>query len=472
MPEPALFLLRDVLAVPLAIARLVHDRGGRAVIVGGWVRDLLLERPSKDVDMEVFGLDAATLRDVLSQVGPVNTVGESFTVYKVQGVDVALPRRESKVGRGHRGFEVTGDPHMSIADAARRRDFTVNAIAWDPLTDAYEDPFDGRGDLHRRVLRAVDPATFGDDSLRVLRAIQFAARFEFALDPATAQLCARLPLDDLPAERVWGEVEKLLLQAERPSIGFVHALDLGIVERLWPECQALVGCPQEPEWHPEGDVWTHTLQVVDQARRRLDDLDHPRRVTLMLGAVAHDFGKPSTTAVIDGRIRSLGHEEAGVEPARQWLDRLNVHTLEGFDVRAQVLGLVAHHLKPGAWHKAPERVGDGAFRRLAQKVDLELLARVADADCAGREPGAFDCSASAWFLERARALGVEHGGPPRLLLGRHLIALGVRPGPGMGVVLNEVYERQLDGEVTTLDEAIACAREILERDGPAAAKTV
>src|SRR6185503_78226 len=217
-------------------------------------------------------------------------------------IDVALPRRESKKGRGHKGFEVRGDPSMSIPDAARRRDFTINAIAWDPLSDEYEDPFDGRADLERRLLRAVDPRTFADDSLRVLRALQFAARFDFTLEEATAALCRNLPLDDLPAERIWGEIEKLLLQAERPSIGFQLALDLGVIERVVPELLPLVGCEQEPEWHPEGDVWTHTLMVIDKARELNGDLDRPRRVTIMLGAVCHDLGKPPTTAFLDGRI--------------------------------------------------------------------------------------------------------------------------------------------------------------------------
>ncbi len=294
----------------------------------------------------------------------------------------------------------------------------------------------------------------------MLRALQFAARFELTLESATRDLCARLPLDDLPAERIWGEVEKLLLQADRPSIGFALALDLGVVDRVLPEMRALVGCPQEPEWHPEGDVWTHTLMVVDEARRRIDGLGRGEAAAVMLGAVAHDFGKPATTAAIDGRIRSLGHEEAGVAPATALLDRLNVHTMDGHDVRRTVLGLVAHHLKPSAFFKAPSPVSDGAFRRLAQKVDLELLARLAAADCNGRT-GPFDCSAIDGFLERARRLQVEHGPPPPVLMGRHLLALGVAPGPGMGRILRVVYERQLDGEVTTVDEGLAAARAIM-----------
>jgi tRNA nucleotidyltransferase (CCA-adding enzyme) len=423
------------------------------------VRDRLRGRPSKDIDLEVFGVAQDRLPALLAVFGRVEAVGQSFPVYKVAGLDVALPRRESKSGRGHKGFDVAGDPSMSVEDAARRRDFTVNAIAWDPLTNQYEDPFNGVADINRRLLRAVDLTTFGDDSLRVLRAIQFAARFEFTLDVATATLCQRIGLDDLPAERIWGEIEKLLVAAERPSIGFDLALELGVIDRLLPELRPLVGCAQEPEWHPEGDVWTHTLMVVDRARTLNADLDRAKLVTIMLGAVCHDLGKPATTAFIDGRIRSLNHEEAGVAPTNRLLDRLNIHTLDGFDVRTQVVGLVAHHLKPGMFYKA-EQVGDGAFRRLAQKVDLELLARLARADCLGRT-GRFDCSAMDWFLERARALGVEHRPPAPLLMGRHLLDLGVRPGPVVGELLRQVYEKQLDGEVRDLEEAISAAKTFL-----------
>ena len=462
------------LALARAIATTVRDAGGRALIVGGWVRDRLRGHPSKDIDLEVFGVPEHQLASLLQAFGRVEAVGQSFPVYKVSipptgaapepiAIDVALPRRESKSGRGHKGFRVVGDPAMSVEEAARRRDFTVNAISWDPLTDVFVDPFDGRADLDRHVLRAVDPETFGDDSLRVLRAVQFAARFEFVLDDGTSALCRRVALDDLPSERVWGELEKLLIQAARPSIGLALALDLGVIDALLPELRTLVGCEQEPEWHPEGDVWTHTLMVVDKARELNRDLDRPQLITVMLGAICHDLGKPLTTAVIDGRIRSMDHEQAGVEPTGMLLERLNVHSIDGFDVRRHVLGLVAHHLKPGMFRKAPH-VGDGAFRRLAQKVDLELLARLARADCLGRA-GDFDCSAMDWFLDRARALGVEHQPPAPLLLGRHVLSLGMTPGPRVGEILKQVYEKQLDGQVTTVDEAVDEARRVLGAPG-------
>jgi tRNA nucleotidyltransferase (CCA-adding enzyme) len=446
------------------IATAVRDAGGRAFVVGGWVRDRLMGLPEpekRNIDLEVFGIPGDRLRALLETFGRVEAVGESFQVYKLGDVDVSLPRRDSKAGRGHKGFIVTGDPTMSLEEAARRRDFTINAISQDPLTGELFDPFHGRADLERRVLRMVDAGTFADDSLRVLRAVQFAARFEFAPDEATAALCRTIPLDDLPSERVWGEIEKLLVQARRPSIGFALAMDLGVIDKLFPELKALAGCPQEPEWHPEGDVWVHTLQVIDRARTRIDDLERPQQIAVMLGAVAHDLGKPATTAFVDGRIRSMDHEEQGVPPAAAFLDRLNIHTIDGYDVRKQVLGMTAQHLKPGSWYKVRDEVGDGAFRRLANKVDLELLARVAKSDCEGRKPGAFDCTAMDWFLERARSLGVEHRPPAPILLGRHLLELGMKPGPRVGEILKIVYEQQLDNQVRTLDEAIASARRMI-----------
>jgi tRNA nucleotidyltransferase (CCA-adding enzyme) len=445
------------------IARAVRDAGGRALIVGGWVRDRIMNRPDTvepNIDLEVFHIAPDRLRELLEGFGRVEAVGESFQVYKLGAIDISLPRRDSKAGRGHRGFVVVGDPEMSIAEAARRRDFTVNAISWDPLSAEYFDPFDGRGDIERRLLRMVDAQTFADDSLRVLRAIQFVARLGFTLDEATRDACRNIALDDLPSERIWGEFEKLLV-ADTPSMGFALAMDLGVVAKLFPELQALAGCQQEPEWHPEGDVWVHTLQVIDRARARIDDLGRPQKIAVMLGAVCHDFGKPATTAFIDGRIRSMDHEEQGVAPASAFLERLNVNAIDGYDVRRQVLGITAQHLKPGSWFKVRGEVGDGAFRRLAHKVDLELLARVAKADCEGRRPGRFDCSAMDWFLERARSLGVEHRPPAPILLGRHLLELGLKPGPRVGEILKAVYEKQMDGSVTTLDQAIDEAKQFL-----------
>jgi len=400
----------------LELARAVAAAGGRAMLNGGCVRDPLLTPPqeTKDWDIEVYGIQPEELRELVSQFGDVNVVGESFAVYKVgRHLDVSLPRRERKAGVGHRGFVVEGDPEMSFEEACRRRDFTINAILEDPLTGEIIDPFDGRGDIERRLLRMVSSDTFAEDSLRVLRAAQFAARFEFSVEAETAELCSRIDVTDLPRERIWGEMEKPLLKAEQPSIGLKLLYDWGVVEQLFPELQSLVGVPQEPEWHPEGDVDIHTMMVIDEARKLIDGLDHARQVAVMLGALCHDLGKPPTTEFIEGRTRSRGHDEAGVEPTISLLDRLGIYTLDGFDVREQIIQLVRYHLVPGEWYKAQAKgqpVGDGAFRRLARKVEPDLLYRVAKADSLGRNPDwlppekRFGSEAQEWFIEKVRSL--------------------------------------------------------------------
>lgn len=448
--------------------RLVRDCGGRALLVGGCVRDHLLRRESKDFDIEIYGVGGAPLRALLEATGAVNAVGEQFTVYKYRPhaapdleVDVSSPRRESKSGRGHRGFVIEGDPHMSFEEATRRRDFTVNAILLDPLTDEIIDPQGGRADLTAGVLRAVHPTTFVEDSLRVLRAAQFAARFELTIAPETVALCRAVPLDDLPTERIWGELEKLLLRAARPSLGFAALNDLGVVDKLFPEIAALRGCPQEPEWHPEGDVWTHTLLCLDEAAPLIADLPKEKRVAVMLGVLAHDFGKPATTEFRDGRIRSPAHDEVGVALTERFLDRLGVYTMQGYDVRAQVTALVREHLRPGQFYLAAPPISDGAFRRLARKVDPDLLYRVAKADSLGRTPPARSSHMQEWFIEKMRNLNVENGAPKPLLLGRHLLAMGCAPGPRIGAVIRAVYDLQLDGAVTSLADAQAAARRLL-----------
>lgn len=448
--------------------------GGRALLVGGYVRDLLREEETDEYDLEVYGIEPERLRAMLEEAGEVDAVGESFTVYKVRfggrkkradgaappPADVSLPRRESKTSRGHRGFVIEGDPHLPFEEACRRRDFTINAILLDPLTNELIDPFHGQRDIEQRVLRAVDETTFGDDSLRVLRLLQFAARFEYEVDEDTKKLCQTIDLSDLPAERVWGEIEKLLLRARRPSAGFTLARELGVTRQLFPELEPLAGCPQEPEWHPEGDVWVHTLLAIDKAAKFTAHLCKERRVAVMLGVLCHDFGKPMTTAVIDGRIRSFDHESQGIGPATRFLDRLNVHTMNGLDVRHQALAIVGNHLKPSQFFKERDRVTPGAFRRLAMKCDLELLYYGAKADSLGRTEKFERAEAEEWFLERARELDVCHRAPEPLLLGRHLLALGMQPGPNLGRVLKEVYELQLDGKITTLEDAINAADEL------------
>ncbi len=676
----------------IKLAETIKRNGGRAMLVGGSVRDELMGIEPKDFDVEVYKIEPRKLKEILDGFGKVDAVGEAFTVYKIgQDLDVSLPRRERKTGRGHRGFVVEGDPNMSFGEACKRRDFTINAILRDVLTGEIVDIYDGESDIKNKILRVVSKETFAEDSLRVLRAAQFAARFEFAIDAETVEICRAIDLTDLPKERIWSELEKLLLRAEKPSIGLRWLYELNVVEQLFPELKSLVGVPQESEWHPEGwvfsalpfesfgsgvtetlranrsllslrefvtssaastaiaptgdgagntqtsdaffadletadctraddifltpeaspaiavepeslvwsfgvpaaltdevvrvvfkisldnmrsivfsavddfeivrgivqpvavfvmnmlgsfelatqnqfhnktmdayrsvftlptgvsvsavvmdartsavnddvffyfdlsfvgnrdfihrvknsfssnyfevelgDVFYHTLLVADEARKLIDDLSYAKKITVMLAAVCHDFGKPATTKFFDGRWRSHAHDEAGVEPTVSFLDRLGIYTINNFDVREQVVQLVRYHLLPGMFYKQRDTLGDGAFRRLARKVEPDLLYRVSRADSLGRNPEWlpkekwFDAKAQEWFLERAKDLKVEESAPKQILLGRHLIELGLKPSPVFGDILKAVYELQLDGKIANLDEAISAARRLID----------
>jgi len=453
----------------IRLAEIIKENGGRALLVGGCVRDFLMGVEPKDFDVEVYSVEPHKLREILERFGKVDAVGEAFTVYKIgNNLDVSLPRRERKTGRGHRGFTIEGDPQMSFEEACRRRDFTINAILQDPLNGEIIDPFDGRADIERKLIRVVAPETFVEDSLRVLRAAQFAARFDFEIESETAALCRSIDLSDLPKERTWGEFEKLLLIAEKPSIGLKWFYDLKIAEKLFPEITALVGVPQNPEWHPEGDLDVHTLLVVDEARKLIEDLPYSKRVTIMLGALCHDFGKPATTRFFEGAWRSHGHDEAGVEPTVTFLDRLGIFTLDGYDVRHQVVELVRNHLRPGEFYKNRDDLGDGAFRRLARRVELDLLYRVAKADSLGRNAPWLPpekrktAEAQEWFIEKVKNLKVERAAPQPILMGRHLIESGLKPSPRFKEILDAVYEMQLDERVRNLEEAIAEAQKIIE----------
>lgn len=450
----------------LKLSEIVKENGGRAMLVGGCVRDELMSIEPKDWDLEIYGIEPKKLREILDKFGKVDAVGEAFTVYKIgQDLDVALPRRERKTGRGHKGFIVEGDPDMSFEEASKRRDFTINAILKDVLTGEIIDCFGGQKDIENKILRVVSRETFAEDSLRVLRAAQFAARFEFQIDEETKAICRSIDLTDLPKERIWGELEKLLLKSEKPSIGLQYFYDLKIANQLFPEFVALVGVPQEPEWHPEGSVDLHTLMVVDEARKLIDDLPHSKQVTVMLGALCHDFGKPATTQFFDGRWRSHAHDEAGVVPTLSFLDKLGIYTLDGYDVRAQIVQIVRYHLTPGMFYKS--QPGDGAFRRLARKVEPDLLYRVAKADSLGRNPDWlpkekwFKAEAQEWFIERIRALNVETEAPKAILMGRHLIELGLKPSLEFKRILESVYEKQLDGQISTLEQAINEAEKLI-----------
>ena len=444
------------------LANAIHQQGGQPILVGGSVRDYLLGQTiPKDLDLEVYHLEAIELERVLSQFGKVLRVGKSFGVLRLitehAEYDVSLPRRESKTGKGHKGFLVNADPRMTFEEASVRRDFTINSIGFDPIQQQWLDPHRGQEDLKKGILRHVGPA-FAEDPLRVLRGAQFAARLNFQLAPETLELCQTLDLNELSRERLLGEFAKLLLRAERPSIG-LEILRQTKALRFFPELEALIDVPQDPTWHPEGCVWTHTLMVVDEAAK-LRVGEEKNDLVLMFGALCHDFGKPETTIWKDGHWRSPAHDVLGMQPTEKFLRRLT----DEASLIEKVTVLVREHLRPSMLYNDREKVTPGAIRRLALRVSIPELLLVAEADHFGRTTDDAlrrEFPAKQWLLDQASKLDVRDEKPKPFLKGRHLLQLGMRPGPQMGKVLEEAFGLQLDGAILSLEEAKAWASQRL-----------
>ena len=439
------------------VAELVRAAGGRALLVGGCVRDRLLGLSPKDFDVECFGISAPDLQAALGRRFDLDFVGASFGVLKLKrlDIDVALPRRETKLGLGHRAFEMEHDPTLTLEEASARRDFTVNAIYLDPLTDEVLDPWNGRADLDRRILRHVSPH-FSEDPLRVLRGMQFVARFGLEPAPETIAVCRGMTPEGLAAERLMEEWAKLLVKGVKISKGLEFLRAVGWT-RYYPELERLIGCEQDPQWHPEGDVWNHTLCCLDAFARERDERREAEDENLVVGlaVLCHDFGKPACTRYdpVKRRIRSLGHDEAGVEPTLAFLRRLTNEER----LLKEVPPLVRLHMRPFAMWK--DRSSDSAIRRLAAKVvRIDRLIRVAAADDAGRPPFPSEPEPLKWLAAQAERLRVADSAPKPLVQGRDLIAFGMKPGPEFGKILKAAYEAQLDGKFTDHEGGIKYVR--------------
>ena len=425
------------------VLRAIHNEGGTSYFVGGCVRDELLGYPSKDVDVEVFGITPQHLKKILSRFGEVNEVGSSFGVLMIKGLDIdfSQPRTEKKTGEGHQGFEVTIDPFLPVEDAARRRDFTINAIMRNALTGEVVDPFGGMEDIKHGIIRHVCDFSFPEDPLRILRAAQFAGRFDFRVAPETIELARniRRELLSVSRERVFCELEKLLLKSEKPSIGLRVLEEIGVLPILFPELEELRGCPQDPDFHPEGDVWEHTLLVVDEAAKLKDEASNP--LAYMLAALIHDIGKPAVTEERDGKIIAYGHDKEGEEIGQVFLDRITNEK----NFRKEVLSLVRTHMRP--FFLFSSGASDKALRKLSLDANIEDVLLLARADHRGRLGANADeeVEMTSWFRGRIKELSIDQQKVQPVVTGRDLIELGLKPGPHFGRILSRAFDLQLEG---------------------------
>lgn len=429
------------------IAQLVHERGGAAYFVGGFVRDFLMGRENKDIDIEVHGIYPEVLEEILDSVGGRIEIGKSFGVYSLCGrnIDIAMPRMETATGRGHRDFKIFVDPFIGTKKAAMRRDFTVNAIMKDILTGEIIDHFGGVKDLKEGVLRHVNDDAFGEDPLRVLRAAQFAARFGFDITPETISLCKNIDLSTLSSERVLEELKKALLKAEKPSVFFETLRSMEQLSVWFPEVEKLIGIKQHSVHHEEGDVWTHTMMVLDEAAKKREHAKSP--FYFMLSALVHDFGKITATQFFKGDYHAYGHEMQGLYTVKRFVSRLtNENALSSY-----ALNMTELHMKPriladdNSSVKATNRMFDSAI----SPNDLILLALC---DGLGKIPQKPSRETEA-FLRKRLEVFEEYMSRPHVT-GKDLIDAGIKPGRNFSQILAYAHKLRLAGVMK--ETALSC----------------
>jgi len=464
--------LSSLFRFPAGVEKILHALGeiGKPRIAGGAVRDALLGKEPKDLDVEVFACEYDTLVDALQAFGRVDCVGRSFGVIKLRvgrkELDFAIPRTEKKVCGGHQGFEVYPDPYLEERVAAARRDFTINAISWDPLEGRLIDPFGGVEDLRSGYLRHTSEA-FAEDPLRVLRGFQFVSRFNLVVAPETLELCRSMvdTFPELARERVWMEWKKWICQARTPSLGIRFLKDTGWL-RWFPELAALDACPQDPEWHPEGDVLTHTACCMDALvnHEAWAHADESARLYLGFAVLCHDFGKPATTEKVfkNGRERwvSPGHDQVGGPLAEHFLQELTAPKA----LPRKVVPLVVNHMVAAQYQKKPSMA---AIRRLARRLDPASIAElllVIEADQRGRPPLSGEPSVGLRYLKQASSeLQMLNESPRPLVQGRHLIERGYTAGPHFGAWLEALFEHQLSGDFQDMEGAEFYIKQVCDK---------
>lgn len=428
----------DVTSKAEEIAERVHALGGSAYYVGGYVRDRLLGRDSKDIDIEIHGITEDALIELLSDMGETASFGRSFGIHTLRGtgIDIALPRTERSTGQGHRQFDVSVDPFIGTEAASSRRDFTINALMQDVLTGEILDYHGGRKDLEKGIIRHVSDASFAEDPLRVLRAASFASRLGFDIADETISLCHSIDLSGLSSERVEEELAKALLRSDRPSVFFEALRQMNQLSFWFPELEALIGLPQDPLYHPEGDVWIHTMEVIDRAAALRDKTDEP--LSFMLLCLCHDFGKAVTTELIKGRYHAYQHEVKGIPVIESFLRRI----VKEKSIRRYVTGMVPLHMRPNvaAFSKPSVKSTNRLFYEAASPGDLVYFAICDKPVLAGEENFTGD---SDFLWERLSVFEATMAKPH--ITGKDLIEAGISPGEELGRLLDYALKLRLAG---------------------------
>lgn len=428
----------DVTSKAEEIAERVHALGGSAYYVGGYVRDRLLGRDSKDIDIEIHGITEDALIELLSDMGETASFGRSFGIHTLRGtgIDIALPRTERSTGQGHRQFDVSVDPFIGTEAASSRRDFTINALMQDVLTGEILDYHGGREDLEKGIIRHVSDASFADDPLRVLRAASFASRLGFAIAEETASLCRSIDISQLSSERIEEELAKALLGSDSPSVFFEELRRMDQLSFWFPELEALIDLPQDPLYHPEGDVWVHTMEVIDRAAALRDKTDEP--LSFMLLCLCHDFGKAVTTELIKGRYHAYQHEVKGIPVIESFLRRI----VKEKSIRRYVTGMVPLHMRPNvaAFSKPSVKSTNRLFYEAASPGDLVYFAICDKPVLAGEENFTGD---SDFLWERLSVFEATMAKPH--ITGKDLIEAGISPGEELGRLLDYALKLRLAG---------------------------
>lgn len=445
------------------IASDLQMMGGESVLVGGAVRDHFLNLTIKDYDVEIFGIASINeLEKVLSAYGTVSAVGKSFGILKVtiggEEYDFSFPRKEKSTGEKHTDLEIKLAPFITFKEAAKRRDLTINAMGYDIFNKKFLDPYKGKKAIEDGTLTAVDYSTFQEDPLRVYRLVQLLARFNFKVEDGTKAMVKEMvktgQLENLPKERVFDELIKLMLKSEKPSLGWEFMKEIGIIEKHFPELHDIIGVEQSPVYHPEGDVWVHTMMCIDEMAKEIrgrDDLSREDKLVFMFGILAHDLGKATHTTIEEGRIRSIGHEEAGIEPTKKMMRRItNAKTIV-----KRMLPLIEYHVRPSTYYQGKAK--EKAIKKLAMHVNISELVTFAKIDNFGRTTEIAKnrvYPAGEWLLSEAAKIGVKDSAPKPLIQGKDLIEYGLTPSKKFGTILSDLFKDQIDGVFSTKEEGL------------------